>query len=82
MTYVIEAIYDGGPILNGREDQRWECETVEEAAQIFESEANVPASMTLSRIVEDLHEGKVEHHDWERCMTLVAYEVELAGVSC
>jgi hypothetical protein len=75
MTFVIEAIYDGGPAIRGKEDQRWEKETLEEAAQIFESEANVPASWSLNQIVEELSKGEVKYHDCERCMIFVAYEL-------
>ena len=78
MTFVVEAIYDGGPTLKGREDERWPCETVEEAAQRFESEAE-PFNFPLGQIVEDLAvEGKVEYEDPESCRVFVAYAA--AGV--
>ena len=73
--YVVEATYDGGPVLRGREDQTWKCETVEEAAQRFESEAE-PYRYPLAQIVEDLAvDGKVEYEDPESCRVFVVREL-------
>jgi hypothetical protein len=87
MAYRVELRYDGGPVLVGREDQRWDFDEgdgqdLERAAMHFESEAEVPAGWTLPQIVEDLAcEGEVSYHDWERCLTVTAYKLEPAGVT-
>ena len=80
--FVVEATYDGGPALRGREDQRWECESLEDAAQRFESEAEPDhRSWPLAQIVEDLAlEGRVEYEDPGTCRRVVAYELAEATV--
>lgn len=80
--FIVEATYDGGPALRGREDQRWEFESLEDAAQRFESEVEPDRrSWPLAQIVKDLAtEGRVEYEDPENCRCVVAYELVGAGV--
>lgn len=65
--YVVEVSYLRGPVTSQYPDQVFQCETVEEAAQRFESEAE--PGQPLAEIVEELSlEGKVEFeeddHPW------------------
>jgi hypothetical protein len=63
-------------------DETFTCETVEEAAQLYESEA-ITANQPLADIVEELgfHKLRLESLDPETGKKVVAYELELAGVS-
>lgn len=72
--FAVEVSYTRGAPSRAYPDQCIPCETAEEAAQIFQSEAAV--SWPLSEIVEELSlEGKVEFeeddHPWR---VVTAYE--------
>jgi hypothetical protein len=65
--YAVELAYTRGPALRQYPDQVFEKETIEEAAQIFQSESGT--NQPLAEIVEELSlEGKVEFeedgHPW------------------
>lgn len=78
--FVVEVSYQRGPATSQYPDQVFECETVEAAAQKFESEAE--PNRPLGEIVEELSlEGKVEYeeddHPWR---TVTARELVEAVV--
>ncbi len=69
MAYAVEISYTRGGPSARYPDQCIPCETVEDAAQVFESEAE--PNRPLAEIVEELSlEGKVEYeedgHPWRR----------------
>ncbi|HEX5591993.1 MAG TPA: hypothetical protein VFX35_01450 [Solirubrobacterales bacterium] len=75
MIFAVEVSYTRGPELRQNPNRCIPCESVEEAAQVFDSEAGT--GQPLSEIVEELSlKGRVEFeeddHPWR---LIVAYEL-------